>query len=270
MENHHISQLDPSQPDFTAFEAAVRDRLPQRTTVPTAALEGVARLGRLVQTLRAKQHWSLQALAAQSGLSWLWLALLEQGMLLPTELTPEVVQKLVQAFPARHAAAQPAVLFHTLVEDLLHSQVLPPEAAQPLSQVAVTRPTLRDHVEGLVRWVSELRVPQLAGELVTAADIPSQEETFYLDEGTLHVTCQWWPAAQGRPAGLLLHWRADLTLAGDLWARFTRPDDAAVILAEVPLGNALDAEAAFSAQELGFDPTREPWALALLIRETEQ
>ena len=104
MENRHRPHTDPSQPDFTAFEAAVHARLPQRTTVPTAALEGVARLGRLVQTLRTKQHWSLQALAAQSGLSWLWLALLEQGMLLPTELTPEVVQKLGQAFPMHHAA----------------------------------------------------------------------------------------------------------------------------------------------------------------------
>ena len=153
MENRHSPHTDSAQPDFTAFEAAVRERLPQRTTVPTAALEGVTRLGRLVQTLRAKQHWSLQALAAQTGLSWLWLALLEQGMLLPTELTPEVVQKLGQAFPARHAVAQPDVLFHTLVEDLLHLQVSPPEAEQPFSHAEATRltPTLRDHVEGLVR-----------------------------------------------------------------------------------------------------------------------
>jgi hypothetical protein len=270
MENNDTIYTETSQPDFAAFAAAVRTRVAQRQTLPPAALEGVARLGRLVQTLRVKQRWSLQALAAQSGLSWLWLALLEQGMLLPTELTPEVVQKLGQAFPARHAAAQPDVLFHTLVEDLLHSQVPPPEAEQPPNHAEAAHPTLRNHLEGLVRWVSELWVPQLAGELITAADIPPEDKTFYLDEGTIHVTCQWWPAAQGRPAGILIHWHADLTLAGDIWARFTRRDDAAVILAQVPLGNALDAEAAFSAQELGFDPTREPWALALLIQETEQ
>jgi hypothetical protein len=269
MENNDTIYTETSKPDLAAFAAAVRTRVAQHQTLPPAALEGVARLGRLVQALRAEQHWSLQALAAQSGLSWLWLALLEEGMLLPTELTPEVVQKLGQAFPARHAAAQPDVLFHTLAEDLLHLQVPPPEAEELHSHAAATRPTLRDHVEGLVRRVSELWVPQLAGELATAADIPPQEETFYLDEGTLHVTCQWWPAAQGRPAGLLLHWHADLTLAGDIWARFTRPDDAAVVLAEMPLGNILDDETAFSAQELGFDPTREPWALAILIRETE-
>src|SRR5262249_31909380 len=128
----------------------------------------VARLGRLVQTLRTKQHWSLQALAAQSGLSWLWLALLEQGMLLPAELTPEVVQKLGRAFPVQHAAAQPDVLFHTLVEDLLHLQVPTPVEEQPHSQEEVIRRTLRDHVEGLVRWLSELWVPPLAGEPVTA------------------------------------------------------------------------------------------------------
>jgi len=270
MENRHFYSPDSSQADFSAYDAAVRTRVPQHQTLPPAALQGLTRLGRLVQTLRTKQRWSLEALATQTGLPWLWLALLEQGMLLPTELQPEVVQKLGQAFAARQAAAQPDVLFHTLVEDLLHLQVPLLEAEQPHNHTVTTRPTLRDHVEGLVRWISELWVPPLAGEPATAADIPPQEKTFYLDEGTLHVICQWWPAAPGQSAGLLVHWHADLTLAGDLWVRFTRPDDAAVVLAERPLGNALDAEAAFSAQELGFDPTREPWALALLIRETEQ
>src|SRR4030095_2852579 len=107
MENRQRPHTDSLQPDFAAFEAAVRARLPQRTPVPTAALEGGARLGGVVQTLRAKRHWSLQTLAAQTGLSWLWLALLEQGMLLPTELTPEAVQKLGQGIPTRHTAAQP-------------------------------------------------------------------------------------------------------------------------------------------------------------------
>jgi hypothetical protein len=84
------------------------------------------------------------------------------------------------------------------------------------------------------------------------------------------VTCKWWGAAQGQPAAFRIAWHADFTLAGDFWVRFTWPNDATVVLAEVPLGSALAGEKVLSTQELGFDPTREPWAVVLLIRETGQ
>jgi hypothetical protein len=78
-------------------------------------------------------------------------------MLLPTELTPEALQQLGQAFPTQHAAARPEVLFHALAEDLLHCQVSPEEAELPHGHTSeATGPTLRDHLEGLVRLVSEL------------------------------------------------------------------------------------------------------------------
>jgi transcriptional regulator with XRE-family HTH domain len=268
MNNHQAHQADPSQPDFTAFDAAVRVRLAQHTTIPAEALEGVARLGRLVQTLRTKQHWSLQTLAAQTGLSWIWLALLEQGMLLPAELTPEAVQKLGQVFPTQHALARPEVLFHTLAEDLLHCQLPPEEAEQPHGRADETaRPVLRDRLEGLVQWVSEIWCPLLAGEPVTASALPPQEQIFYLPEGSIQVSCMWWAASPGQPAGLLMTWRADVTRSGEFWVRFTRRDDAAAVLAELPLGEELAGEKDWSAQELGFDPTRDPWAVAVLLRD---
>jgi hypothetical protein len=271
MDHHQLHQADPSQPDFTAFDAAVRARLPQHATLPTRALEGVARLGRLVQTLRTKQHWSLQALAVRTGLPWLWLALLEQEMLLPAELTPEAVQTLGQAFPTHHAVARPVALFQALAEDLLHLQVPPEEAESPHSYAReAARPTLRDHLEGLVQWVSELWSPPLAGEPVTAAGTPSQEHVFYLDEGSIRVTCAWWSASPGQLAGVLITWRADVTRAGEFWARFTRWDDAAAVLAELPLGDALAGEKVWSAPDLGFDPTRDPWAVAIVLREAQQ
>jgi hypothetical protein len=121
----------------------------------------------------------------------------------------------------------------------------------------------------LIRWLSELWHPPLAGALATAADIPPQDKTFYLDEGTIRVTCTWWTATLDRPAALCMQWHADVTRPGDLWVRFTRADseDAAGVLAEVPLGNALAGEAEWSADTLGFDPSRERWALALMLRE---
>jgi hypothetical protein len=259
-----------SQPDFAAFAAAVRSRVPQRQMLAPAALEGVARFGRLVQKLRTQQHWSLPTLAARTGLPWLWLALLEQGMLLPAEVTPEAVQTLGRAFAPR-AGAEPGVLFHALAEDLLHCPVLPEEAQSPHSYtLEAARPTIRDHVGGVIRWLSPHWSPPLAGEPQTASAPSSQEKIFYLPEGSIQVSCMWWAASPGQPAGLLMTWRADVTRAGEFWARFTRRDDAAAVLAELPLGEELAGHKGWSAQELGFDPTREPWAVAVVLRESHQ
>jgi hypothetical protein len=109
----------------------------------------------------------------------------------------------------------------------------------------------------------------MAGVPVTAAASRPQTHVFYLPEGDIQATCTWWDAEPGQPAALWLAWQANITQAGTLWARFTRPEDPTVVLAEVPLGTALVGEAVFTAQELGFDPTCEPWALAFLLREPE-
>lgn len=132
----------------------------------------------------------------------------------------------------------------------------------------VARRALRDRViDALVRYVSPLWHPALAGEPVTAADTAEEEQVFYLDAGSLRLTCRWWAASQGQPAALWLAWDADLTLPGDFWVRFTRRDDPTVVLAEKMLGGTFTGEAGWFADELGFDPTREPWSLTLVLTE---
>jgi hypothetical protein len=282
---HRQSSLPPaSRPDITAFAEGVRTRLPQRRALPLEVVQGLERLGRWVQVLRTRHRWSLSTLATQTGLPWLWLALLEQGMLLPDEITPEVLHQLGQAFPLQHAGSTPAGLFRTLAQELCTLR-LPPEEAPvtrderlartPLAPAAHPRPgphqaTARLPLhDRLVRWLSPLWHPPMAGVPVTAAAPSTQAHTFYLDEGVIEVTCTWWGAAPGQPAALRLAWQADVPLAGEFWARFTQPEDVTVVLAEVSLGSALAGEAVFAAQELGFDPTRQPWALTLLLRELE-
>jgi hypothetical protein len=139
-------------------------------------------------------------------------------------------------------------------------------AATPQSETRQDAARLSLH-DRLVRWLSPLWHPPLAGVPVTAAASPTQAHLFYLDEGVIQVTCTWWAAAPGQPAALRLAWQADVALGGAFWARFTRPEDATAVLAEVPLGSTLAGEEVFAAQELGFDPTREPWALTFLLRE---
>jgi hypothetical protein len=123
--------------------------------------------------------------------------------------------------------------------------------------------------ERVVRWISELWHPPLAGEPITAAASRTQSHTFYLEKGKIRVTCTWWAAAPGYPAALRLAWQADLALRGELWARFTQPNDATAVLSEVPLGRDVAGQEVFATQDLGFDPTGEPWALTLVLREPE-
>lgn len=117
--NNIISfRKEPSIPDFATFEAAVRTRMPQSRTLPAEAIAGVERIGRLVHVLRIRHGLTLRKLETRTGLAWLWLALLEQGVLLPSELTEEDLEKLGQAFPTRANAPNPGALFRGLAEQL--------------------------------------------------------------------------------------------------------------------------------------------------------
>ena len=120
-------------------------------------------------------------------------------------------------------------------------------------------------------FLSAFWSPPLAGELGlnTATSTTAQEADFDLDEGSIHVICRWWAASHEQPATLLLVWDAHSTFSGNLWACFSRRDDPQhAVLAEKPLGTEVKGEAGWSADELGFDPSSEPWALTLMLMES--
>jgi hypothetical protein len=135
-----------------------------------------------------------------------------------------------------------------------------------MARIAAERPTFRDR---LVRWISPPWQPTWAGEVVTAADVSTQEHVFYLDDGEIQVTCGWRAAYRNLPATLRVTWQAQVSTPGDFWVRFTHPNDPARPPIEVRLGNTVAGEEEFTAETLGFDPTREPWAVAILLRAPE-
>jgi hypothetical protein len=71
-----------------------------------------------------------------------------------------------------------------------------------------------------------------------------------------------------QPGMLRVIWQAHVALPVEFWVRFTRPTDPAAVLGEVRLGSFLEGDQVFTAEMLGFDPAREPWACAILLRET--
>jgi hypothetical protein len=138
--------------------------------------------------------------------------------------------------------------------------------ARVMARIAAESPPLRDR---LVRWLSPPWQPPWAGEVVTAADVSAQEHVFSLDDGEIQVTCGWRAAYGNLPATLRVAWQAHLSIPGDFWVRFTHPDDPTRPPVELRLGNTLAGEEEFTAETLGFDPTRDPWALAILLKAPE-
>jgi hypothetical protein len=138
--------------------------------------------------------------------------------------------------------------------------------ARVMARITAESPTLRDR---LVHWLSPPWQPTWAGEVVTAADVSAQEHVFSLDDGEIQVTCGWRAAYGNLPATLRVAWQAHLSIPGDFWVRFTHPNDPERPAVELRLGNTLAGEEEFTAETLGFDPTREPWALALLLKAPE-
>lgn len=138
--------------------------------------------------------------------------------------------------------------------------------ARVMARVAAERLTYRDR---FVRWLSPVWQPAWAGEVVTAADVAAQEHVFALDDGEIQVTCGWRAAYGHLPATLRVAWQAHMTLSGDFWVRFTHPTDPTRPPVELRLGNTVAGEEEFTAETLGFDPTREPWALAILVKAFE-
>jgi hypothetical protein len=147
-----------------------------------------------------------------------------------------------------------------------HTQAPQGFHARVMARIAAERSTLRDR---LVRWLSPPWQPAWAGEMVTAADVAAQEHVFALDVGEIQVTCGWRAAYGYLPATLRVTWQAHMTLPGDFWVRFTHPTDPTRPPVELRLGNTVAGEEEFPAETLGFDPTRDPWALAILLKAPE-
>ena len=124
------------------------------------------------------------------------------------------------------------------------------------------RQPLRDHS---VRWLSPLWPQPI--QVATAADAAAREHTFHHDAGEIKISYKTWTTGSDRPVMLWIAWQADFVLSEDLWLRFTRLHDREALLAEVRLGYSMEGERLFRSDRLGFDPTREPWALALLLKE---
>jgi hypothetical protein len=127
---------------------------------------------------------------------------------------------------------------------------------------------VKNAVAQMIKWVSPVWRPQWAGQFVGAGDIPEQKHTFRMEKGAIEVMCSWKPQAGDTPPYLEVSWKADTVIEGNFWCRFVHPDTNAM-LAEVPLGTYKEGGKYFTRKTLGFDPSKEPWAIAIVLKERE-
>lgn len=167
MDNIISLRTEPSLPDFPAFEAAVHARVPHARALPTEARVGVERIGRLVHVLRLKNGWTWRELETRTGLPWLQLALLEQGLLLPSELTDEALEKLGHAFPARPGVPHPDVLFHAMAERLQQLSLPAANAVVEASSTEGSAPTGPGEIPTALGRANEVVSPLPSGRTLS-------------------------------------------------------------------------------------------------------
>ncbi len=108
--------------------------------------------------------------------------------------------------------------------------------------------------------------PQWAGQLATAADIPEQEHVFRREDGDIKISCFWRGQYRKKPAYISISWNANVTTRSEFRVRFINPETQEE-LSEVYLGTGLVGEEVFTNEDLGFDPSCEQWAIALIVKE---
>lgn len=116
--------------------------------------------------------------------------------------------------------------------------------------------------------MTSLWQPQWAGTPVYAADIPEQRHTFTGREGEIEISCAWRDQYETTPAYIQISWLANLTVDRKLWALFFDPVTKEC-LAEIPLGKYLEGGKSITSQTLGFNPSTQKWAIAILLKEEE-
>ncbi len=127
-------------------------------------------------------------------------------------------------------------------------------------RLAVAR--LHNSLGNVIRWLSPVWEPKWAGQPVTADDIPAQQYSFPLEDGSIDVSCKWEDAYQSRPAFMKFSWRAQIPAQRDFWLRIINPETQEIRYEEC-LGSHPSGEETFSAEELGFNPAREAWAISV-------
>ncbi|MGE0083358.1 MAG: hypothetical protein AB7S75_02955 [Desulfococcaceae bacterium] len=121
----------------------------------------------------------------------------------------------------------------------------------------------------IIESVTGFWTPFGAGQMITAAKVPEQKYNFVTDHGKIEVSCTWCGAYRNQPAFIRISWKAHISMACELAARFVNPESNE-ILCEISLGQYRTGTKTILQSELGFDPAKEKWAVSILLVSIEK
>ena len=97
-------------------------------------------------------------------------------------------------------------------------------------------------------------------ELVAAAG--EQVHTFDIEEGRITISCDWERGQYTRSPYLWIRWKVEIDSERELSLQFINPETRKIRYEE-PLGKLRKGEISFKAEDLGFDPSHERWAILI-------
>ena len=122
--------------------------------------------------------------------------------------------------------------------------------------------------DSLVTWESEFWEPQWFGAHAAAADVPKQTHLFSTPDGDIRLSVYWRGQNANQPAFLNLAWNIGESGGGSqnckLLFSFINPATRS-IRCEISTGTRLSGERTIPNAELGFDPSYERWAVAIVV-----
>ncbi len=125
--------------------------------------------------------------------------------------------------------------------------------------------TVRDR---LIKWMSPVWEPQWAGVHAGAGDIPEQKHRFRMKDGEIEISCLWKSAYKKTPAYIQITWAATISTDAELWLCFVS-SETGDFLSEVCLGTHLEGGKILTEKTLGFDPSKEKWAVSVFLKEKQ-
>lgn len=134
------------------------------------------------------------------------------------------------------------------------------QTAPPLIQIIGDR---------LIKWMSPAWEPQWAGVHACAGDIPEQKHRFRMKDGEIEISVLWKSAYKKTPAYVQIAWAATVFTNAELWLCFVNSETGDV-LSEICLGTYPEGGKLLTEKTLGFDPSKEKWAVSVFLKEKEK
>jgi hypothetical protein len=125
---------------------------------------------------------------------------------------------------------------------------------------------LTEGTKDIVRWISPTWRPKWAGQQVTSASVPKQSKSFAMDNGEFQIHCKWKNQINNQPALMEISWKAKVSMPCEFWVQFVDPDTQK-ILSTLKLGTELAGKKVFTGDVVGFNFTRDMWALSVLFKD---